>query len=303
MNLLILFPRYLYECKMSIVRRSVIRELLKRPGTHLSGQGWPDYRLGNTLQENIDRLMPECRVVFAYKPLGGKDFPALGECRKVRQPLILAYNEMWDVAWTTQEIVESGCKLAICHHENDVPKYRHVAGCRFAHIPHCADPELFSANARPWAERDIDFLLTGVLSPQIYPLRERFANLIRTKKIPGVIHCHPGYRLASLAACDRQAVEYAKLLGRAKVSLCCTSRYRYALAKIVESAMAGCCVVSDEPEQESFSRLVFRVDSHAPDDSLVESLQRALAAGEEASATYRSAAWNFTTSRYVDRFT
>ena len=285
---------------MSIVRRSVIRELLKRPNTHLSGQGWPDYRNNESLQANVDRLGGD--AVFAYKPLGGKEFPALAGCNELRQPLVLSYNEMWDVEWTTQEILDSGCKLAICHHENDIPKYEHIEDCRFTHIPHCADPELFATHALPWDQRDIPFLLTGVLSPQIYPLRERFANLIRTGKIPGVIHPHPGYRLENVEACDRQSVEYAKMLGRAKVSLCCTSIHKYALAKHFESALAGCCVVSDKPQQNC-RELIFPVDSSASDDALVNSLRVALAASEDMGSVAQSVAMNqYTTAHYAERF-
>jgi hypothetical protein len=137
---------------------------------------------------------------------------------------------------------------------------------------------MFYRASRPWPQRDIPVLLTGTLSPEVYPLRCRLAELIRARKIPGRIHPHPGNYLASLEACDAQERHYAELLGRTKVFLTCSSRYRYALAKYVEAAMAGCCVMSDLPAHNQAEHMSFMREIHTcmSDAELVAAVKRAV---------------------------
>ena len=283
LNLLILFPRYYFEHKMSPVRRDVIRELLLwrnrlvagLPRYHaiLSGVGWPDYDESATAQENIDRIMPDCHAVLTYKPLGSREVPAMRNFASVRQLTIETFNECWHKDRRMMRAVkEANIRLVVLHHLNDMPRWADVKGPRIVHIPHCANNWIYAREARPWKERDIPVLLTGVLLKKYYPLRSRLAALIRSGRLSGKIYPHPGYRLSSLKACDRQQVEYAKLLGRAKLVLGCTSRFKYRLARIPEIAMAGALCVSDLPDQDREEHAAFMAELSADvsDDELVD---------------------------------
>src|SRR5690606_30453274 len=138
--------------------------------------------------------------------------------------------------------------------------------------------ETFYRASRPWNQRDIPVLLTGTLSPEVYPLRCRLAALIRARKIPGRIHPHPGNYLASLEACDAQEKIYAAQLGRTKIHLGCCSRYGYRLARIPEAAMAGCCIVSDLPAHDQAEHMSFMREIHMcmSDAELVAAVKRAV---------------------------
>lgn len=259
MKFLFLVPHKLYQTKMSRCRFHQAAAISRVPGIdyRMSGAGFPDYDGTLSVAENFACWGWEPDVMLVYKPL---DHIGVREWQGLK---VINYNEMWDVAWTTREIRESDCQIVVCHHANDMPNYLHLTaeGRRLVHIPHCADRLFFEA-ARPWAERDIPILLTGVLSPQIYPLRSRLLNICRRFGLPLHHRKHPGYRLRSVEDCERQVREYAALLGRAKIVLTCCSRYEYRLAKLCESAAAGSCVVGDIPQQDEAEHREFMVEVH-----------------------------------------
>lgn len=283
LQVLVLFPRFYWERKMSPVRRDVIRALLQWSGrmlpgapryeARLSGVGWDDYREDKTVDWNAQNLMPDCDAIFTYKPLGTKEVPALREFRNAKPLKVEAWNECWH---PNQAMMKSaaaaGIQLAILHHANDA---KHWVGCeqhgiKTVHIPHCAAVEVY-ASTKPWEEREIPVLLTGVLSREYYPLRCQLADLIRCGKIPGEIYPHPGYRLGSVEECDQQQKKYAQALSNAKLVLGCTSKFKYRLARIPEIAMAGAVNVCDLPDQDynELSSIIVPLAADADDSWLI----------------------------------
>jgi len=252
-KILVLFPRQLWTRKQSPVRRHAILALQRRDDTtvKISGQGWPDWRhdIDGGAVAMIEHLMPDADAVFWYKPLGAKGIPPLIDSQAVKDRWLTveSFNECW---WpdhrAEREATEAGTSLVICHHANDQQQFRTLPT---VHIPHCAEKSIFAKAAKPWEKRDIDVLLCGVQSPSIYPLRAKWLELFKAGKLPGRAHYHerPPYRAKNLAACDDLVAEYASLLGRSKIVLGCSSRYRYALARFPEAAMAGALHLSDMP--------------------------------------------------------
>lgn len=307
LNLLALFPRQLWERKVSPARRHSIRALKKVAHLEMTGQGWGGYNEEKTVNENIDRLMPNCDAVIWYKPLGQENrFESLKGCRDVRVPTVLRFNEAW---WSdrlaAKEVEETRSSIVVIHHENDRHQFDGV-DAKVVHIPHGADREVFFGK-KPHSERGIDFLLTGVQSKEIYPLRERFANLIRSGKIKGEIRRHPGYRKSNLKECDDEVQNYAEHLGDAKISLVCSSRYGYPLAKYVESAMSGCLVLGDMPEKPPvhFENFVAPVTNEMSDGTLVkimkEWIENDKAREQTAIRGQRIASKEFSQERYAER--
>lgn len=309
MRLLILFPHVYWNRKMSIVRRSAIRAIMAddRITSHLTGQGWPDWDSSQSVQANADRLLPGAEAILSYKPLGHKkwNIPPLIGPSGFSGVRVETFNECHDPS-IIQDTVAAGTNLAILHLANSVKDWEGT-GVRTVVSPHCADPGLFATHARPWEERDIPVLLTGTLSPEVYPLRCRLAELIRAGKIPGHIHPHPGNYLPSLEACDRQEIEYAKLLGRSKISLSCCSIYGYRLAKIVESSMAGAMPICDLPKEETLDdrEMITMIGSSASDSELAEYINYFVSHDKDtreiAEKGQRLSIQYYTMTHYVDR--
>lgn len=315
LKLLILFPKALYDTKMSFGRRHVIEELLRRSvagsiDAVLSGVGWPNYSPSASLAENINWLMPDCQAILWHKPLGNpstKSDPLIQPRERASIPAICIYNEAW---WpdgkAATECRESGTSLVIHHHLSDRGQFGSVPA---VWIPHCADERLFGPRARHWVERDIPILVTGSLNSDTYPLRCRVARLINSRAIPGFVLDHPGYRLQGITRCEQQSRAYADFLGRSKIVVCCSSKYRYGLAKYVEAAMAGAAVAGDMPPD--FEKTIWphclKLDCSDTDEQLIEKLSSAIAddsfLGLDALAGQTAANTHHSLAGYVNRLT
>jgi len=243
MNLLYLIEHKYFQKKMSRGARFHTWEAIsKHPDVKMSlmtGPGFPDFP-GSIMDLNPD-------YVLAYKPLDCEWHPT-------KAPLILNYNEMWDEEWTVTEIEQSGANMVICHHENDFKKYENtIQGVKFVHIPHGVSEWRFEvAGQRELACRPISALFSGVFSPQFYPVRAKLKHVV--DQVPNSkVLSHPGYRLEDVIACEEQFKRYVDHLSWSRVSLCCTSRYKYSLNKLHESIAAGCVVFSDLPHDGNFN--------------------------------------------------
>jgi len=267
MQILYLFPHTLYQTKMSAGRCLYGEAVGRQPDVDLEfwGQGWPGYVDELPLAENLKRSGKNPDVLWIYKA------DRLREPEKASGIKVVCFNE----AWGEQYIREADCAdVVIFHHESDMRLWRErleARGARAVHSPHCADHSL-SVNP-PLAERPIDCLLTGVHAPEVYPLRARLRGLVESGAIPGELRKHPGYRLLNHEAVMLQYADYCDHLEQAKISLCCSSKWRYGLAKITESMMAGCAVVTDCPDGSLFREKLWpyciQIDAAWPDEMIV----------------------------------
>lgn len=278
MKLLILFPRRYWETKMSSGRRDVISRLLATTDSVLSGQGWPDWFESHTLRENLARLAPDADAILWYKPLGNWREGVLSIARPQERdiPAVEIFNEaFWPGRRAYNECQAAGTDLVIHHHLADSKQF---TGLPAIHIPHCADPDIFAANAKDWGERTTELLVIGTLNRDVYPLRTRVAELIASWRLRGEVRAHPGYRLTDADECRRQQINYARDLGNAKYVVCCSSKYGFGLAKFVEAAQAGACVIGDIPPdfRDTIGRAMVEIQSAWDDDRLVEVIKAAV---------------------------
>jgi hypothetical protein len=270
MNIVYLYPRKYYEKKMSRGRVWYGRAVQNRKDCTLKfwGPGWNGYDSNLPVQENLNRAELKPDVLWAYKP---------EECIGITErecPLVVCYNESWPhiPGKAAMEVALCSADLVICHHQNDKKCFD---GCDsiVKSIPHCA-PEFFAEESKPFDLRSHDFILSGVQSKEIYQLRHRYKMLADSGKIQDCHQLiHPGYRLQNASQCDEQSKTYAKSLGNSRVSLCCTSKYRYLLAKIVESMMAGCVVITDAADDDWFDAIrpyVICVDDNTRDEQIAD---------------------------------
>lgn len=249
-HVVVIFPYELWTKKMSFVRRDQVAALRSMSSLKVTvtGPGFGDWNNDLTLRDNLNKHPVEYDAIWWYKPDACKE-PEHHPC-----PATVAYNEAWWDDWKAfRECKATAVENIVCHHMNDLERFappEDIVGkyrAKAFHISHCADCAFFAKFSKPWAERDIDVLVTGTLSPEFYPLRARVATMVRDQQLPGIIRNHPGTRLMNLDMCDAQREEYARMLGRTKVAIVCSSIYNYGLAKYAETAAAGCCVCGDIP--------------------------------------------------------
>jgi len=255
-------------------RRHDIQALDRRPDVVLkmTGQGWDEWDNSKPAIENAKRIMPDADCVYTYKLKGNErlGIPPVVDAKRLGGGFLVVqkFQEGWEPnkAWGPTKrisdfILSEGVGLAILSHANDRIRLKKAEanGVRVAVIPIAADPDVFSVASRPWEDRDIDILLTGNIGLEHYPLRSKFAAVINGGKLPGLchIHSHPGSWAESIDDAEKKVREFADLLGRSKISLCCSSKHKYPLAKYVESAMAGCRVVGDMPDEAPAEYLEF----------------------------------------------
>lgn len=283
LDVLAVYPRVFWRHKHSQVRRHVIEAMQRSDKLTcvLSGHGWDSWNSDAPINENVARLMPEgCHFLWLYKPQGSTGrmaCPPLIGLEDCELPKLQRFHEAWwlDVPKHRSQLFEETrfCDLAVHTHANDARRFEAV-GIRHLHIPQTAEPRLYSAST-PHKSRPINMLLTGTISSEHYPLRVRLKSLIEQGKLPGAkIRNHPGYVIRDA---PMQTVDYARHLAQTKIVLACTSRWRYALGKHVESMMAGCAVVSDMPDDHIFEgtlgRHIIRIDPSWPDDRIVDHIK------------------------------
>ena len=268
------YPRYFWLHKHSRVRVHQIRAIARHPEVELTvtGQGWPGWDDSLPVRDNLHRICGEVDAIRAYTPLGHKRFKIgpLLDLHHAPAPLCLAYNEMWDMEWTMQEIEDSHASFVICHHENDLRQYRELhPSFGWHHIPHCAERSVFEDDGR---QKKVNAVLTGTVSKEFYPLRDTFERLIELGRIDAVQRKHPGYWLGP-ERCEQQVQEYGECLRDARLSLCTSSRYKYCLSKYLESWMAGAVVCGDMPNDGTYSSAFYNLQCVIRDDADDDEIQ------------------------------
>lgn len=254
-SILYLTPKSLYDSKMSIGRRLYVQSLSDAGcRVTITGPGWDGWNgnLGKWLDQQRVYHEPDPDVIIAYKTEG---IPDVG---KHGIPVACIFNEANDYGKTIDDLHATQATDVFFHHAGDyaawMPELSRM-GKQCHLIYHCAQENPFALNE--FEKRPIKFGIAGVLSREIYPVRDAFARsgICRVRK-------HPGYRIADVQA---QYLDYQKWLSDVQVLICCTSKYQYPLAKITEGLAAGCLVVSDMPNCP-FLKGVSRVGMVTPDD-------------------------------------
>jgi len=247
MRILYLCKKRVYESKMSRCRFASIDAIKRYPGVKLkkSGPGWGDFNM-----KTIEKSFKPDLIVW-YKPLTMKNWQILANSKV---PKCIRYNEAWNRGWTKHEIKTSKSGLVICHHYNDISRFKgklDPSKYKLIHNPHCAEKGIFKNYEQ---KKDVDVLLVGVVKPKTcYPLRFKFDNRVKKKlRNNGVtvkIFKHPGYRLNGLKAIQKQTIRYAKAINRAKIVFTDASDFHYALAKYAEIPMCYSALCGDIPRE------------------------------------------------------
>ena len=115
MKILILCDKKHWMHKMSRVRFHAMDAISRHYRIEAIKDG-PNFPGWKNVQTSVTRYKPD--FIFWYKPM---EMPGYD---KVKVPKIIAYNEMWHIENTTEEITKSKSDIVICHHQNDIRAYR-----------------------------------------------------------------------------------------------------------------------------------------------------------------------------------
>jgi hypothetical protein len=270
-KLLYLINKDIYIHKLSRVRFHAINSLSEICNLTIWGPNWNYYDSNLDLNDNITKLNTIFDFIIVYKPEHLKNFD------KVSIKKCITYNEMWDEPYTLNEINNSKCELIICHHENDMIKYKTKLFkninyyTELYHIPHCAKKDIFFDNK---SDKPIDILLCGSIGRH-YPLRQRLQKLL--SKFPKKYNCveykHPGY-IQTNAYTDIYLKDFAEVINKSKICITCTSKYKYRLGKMVEIPMCNSVLACDLPDQDIdiFKEIMIVLDEKRSDDEIINKL-------------------------------
>lgn len=286
---------------MSRVRFESMEAISKSADVIWSGNGWGNYDQAKTVDENIKILYGNNKpdIIVAYKPQNFVDFAS------VKIPKCIRYNEMWPVNEWTKEIIDYGFDLVIAHHLNDIPKYNHIKGVTFTHVPHSASEDVYQDYGLPKA---YDVLITGAMGSAHYPFRCRLLTLVKNK-LSNLCSCkilgHPGSNLQH----PRGAIgkDYAQELNKAKITLTCSSKHKYRLGKYVEIPMCASILGADLPgqDQDDFNKFMLVLDDRDSDEVIIEKVLSCLKDDEGRNKKIQKGLeWsrNYTHQKYAERF-
>jgi hypothetical protein len=298
MKILYLCNKNTYDTKMSRIRFHSMFAISKITDLTCSGIGWSNYDPLLTVQDNVDHIYGKNSpdLIIGYKPLELKDFASVNVAKCVR------YNEMWDIGWTNKEISNSNADIVICHHKNDMKNYQNIKD-KMVNISHCADNVIYKDYG---LEKKYDVLFTGAVGKH-YPFRQRIRRIIPElkKHVVCKVLGHPGGNMNKPRGLILK--DYAKLINSSKITLTCSSRYKYRLGKYVEIPMCGSIIAADLPDedQDFFEKFMLVINPKMNDEEIVDKIltclkdkgemDRRVSAGIELNKEY-------TQEKYAERF-
>jgi hypothetical protein len=222
-----------------------------------------------------------------------------------------------------KEIQLSRSNLIICHHQNDyewfIQNYNtfftnasnlnpYQYKVIFVNIPHSAEKTIYKDYGLP---NIYDVLMVGRTTSKHYPFKNRLVKLIE-EKLSKLFKCyileHPGYNVPDFQNNLKCLNNYAKVINQAKVVLSCTSRYKYALGKLVEIPLCNSLICSDIPDerQDFFKKFIWEINDKMSDEEIVNRITMILnnksKRKEMTMAGKMLMEANFTQEHYADKF-
>jgi len=261
MRILHLCNKEWFDKRMDRNRDHSINAIGKLCELKKSGPGWKGFT-----SAEIEVEKHKADLVIWYKPL-----TILGY-QKVKVPKCIRYNEMYAIDATKKEIIKSKSNLIICHHENDIKNYKTIQA-QFFHIPHCAEKSIFKDYK---LNKKYDITIVGMIS-WAYPLREKLYNLMQTK-LSKEWNCdrkkHPGYKITN-AVNENEAVTFANYVNESKITMTCSSKFKYALSKYAEIPMCNSILAGDLPDerQDFFRQFMIILDLKDSDEIIINKLR------------------------------
>jgi hypothetical protein len=116
---------------------------------------------------------------------------------------------------------------------------------------------------------------------------------------------HPGGDLKNIKGPILE--DYARLINRSKISLTCSSKYRYRLSKYVEIPMCGSLMAGDLPNEDKdfFKEFMLVLDDRESNEEIAKKIVEYVEDDEKRDFLIKKgldASKNYTQENYADRF-
>jgi len=182
---------------------------------------------------------------------------------------ILLLDEAFDREKCLGKIIRTGVDYVICNYYNDRMWYegrKSLKSVKWQNIPHCASIDLYKDYGEP---KIYDLLWLGAVSNH-YPFRQRLLNIVNSlKEVVRVRVVEKRERMNGVCL-----EKYARLINSSKITVTCSSRYKYKLAKYVEIPLCGSLLAADLPleDKDFISKFALVLDPNWRDEKIKEIL-------------------------------
>ncbi len=264
-----------------------------------TGPGFPDFI---SIKNSIIQHNPDLIIIDQNKTI-----PNWQYLKTCKIPVVKFWNETFDIKNTKREIIETGINLSIFHHPEAIKDFKDIFSetHKFRGLMHRINPKVFKDYRE---EKEYDILLTGHCSPDVYPLRNRFHKMITDGKFSKwkcEILNHPGYKVRNI---DQQEALYATHLNKARITLGCSSKFRYPLSKYIEYPACGTLLAGDIPDYrpEFFREVGIEIDNSWSDEKIIQTinwwLENDVERIEKTQNAFNVIHRQCTTKQYVEQF-
>lgn len=262
MRILYLVSKEIYDTKMSRVRFHAIDAIGKLTTLKYDGPGWPGYK---GIKPTCDSFKPDLIISYLL-PDNPKD-------KGITTPLCVIFNEMGNPKGSPSTVHGTKPDVLIYHYANDMKLWKGKTGnATLINLPQCAEKTIFKDYGLP---KKYDVSLVG-RSSRIYPFRDRLNRIAKrhlSKKWKYYGRPHPGYRKTN-ASNNTELIKYAKIINESKITLTCTSKYKYALGKYVEIPMCNSVLAGDIPDerQDFFKSFMLELNPKDSDGVIINKI-------------------------------
>lgn len=250
------------------------------------------YNIGNNNThidpKDYDIALFGCRSIYLYKVYKSKvkeelkkKFELIVNCVKTKFFIIQ------DMHQKTYGSIEQLCSLLNQYNFNIIFTFydntearlirKLTPQCKYFHLPHHIDTNIFKNYNENNNIKDIDILLFGSIHPKHYPFRKRLFDLILNNKdkylnvylieydssVFNPSHCESGL---------------AKLLNRSKICIATKSRYDYLVGKYFEISASNCLIAGDIPRdgRDLFKNNILELANTMSDNEIITILDECL---------------------------
>lgn len=149
--------------------------------------------------------------------------------------------------------------------------------CKYFHLPHHIDTNIFKNYNENNNIKDIDILLFGSIHPKHYPFRKRLFDLILNNKdmFSNIYFIEYDSTILNPSHCE---AGLAKLLNRSKICIATKSRYDYLVGKYFEIPASNCLIAGDIPRdgRDLFLNNILELSNTMSDDEILTQLTECL---------------------------
>lgn len=250
------------------------------------------YNIGNNNihidPKGYDIALFGCRSIYLYKVYKSKvkeelkkKFELIVNCVKAKFFIIQ------DMHQKTYGSIEQLCSLLNQYNFNIIFTFYDNAEarlirkltpqCKYYHLPHHIDTNIFKNYNENNNIKDIDILLFGSVHPKHYPFRKRLFDLILNNKdkFSNIYFIEYDSSIFNPSHCESGL---AKLLNRSKICIATKSRYDYLVGKYFEIPASNCLIAGDIPRdgRDLFKGNILELTNTMGDDEIITVLTECL---------------------------